>query len=551
MMNVAPKTHGFATGTPTLDAFVDGVTLSTPYSALAPSLASLANEDGLNEALRHFPHNALTRAPLFYGATFVDSSWTLPEAALFLRHSQRSRFHVSVDRQFSRSYWTRVCAKCRTHATPTAPASKQPGCMDDTCGVQKPRTAPYNRLGDYEYIRLTDPHFAAFATADIDTPGTPGGSINNLHPDVLAILTKMRQLHAAPDWIGINPTNGKAQLIWAIDPVYSDGDPTKPNRPMKLLKRVQHGLNELLNGDKAFAHGFMRNPLYSGPNPNAYRWNCYPFRIHKLKDLEAMLEQLGALTTAPDKTPTPAKTGTDLILQAKANRERAQRMRALSDELDGLSVEELERHDPSYIQGVRVLYDAAGTPQRDETAFRHALKTAHRAHKRGQRLKDNLIIDAYEHAYRIAHAQDTLGRPDEMPPMRDRLTMARRVRAYATTNKTAKEAGTGLSSTQHVTPTERRALRTFGSRGGKATVQRRANNPEEREPLRKGWETANKRRKVRGQTTRAQIQMIVGRYYEELERVPTWAELMEEAGVSRATVARHMSALKAAGMLPD
>ena len=263
---------------------------------------------------------------------------------------------------------------------------------------------------------MTDPHFAAFATADIDTPGTPGGSINNLHPDVLAILTKMRQLQAAPGWIGINPTNGKAQLIWAIDPVYSDGDPTKPNRPMKLLKRVQHGLTELLNGDTAFAHGFMRNPLYSGPNPNAYRWNCYPFRIHKLKDLEAMLEQLGALTTAPDKTPTPAKTGTDLILQAKANRERAQRMRALSDELDGLSVEELERHAPSYIQGVRVLYDAAGTPQRDETAFRHALKTAHRAHKRGQRLKDNLIIDAYEHAYRIAHAQDTLGRPDETPP---------------------------------------------------------------------------------------------------------------------------------------
>lgn len=57
-----------------------------------------------------------------------------------------------------------------------------------------------------------------------------------------------------------------------------------------------------------------------------------------------------------------------------------------------------------YIQGVRVLYDAAGTPQRDETAFRHALKTAHRAHKRDQRLKDNLIIDAYEHAYRIANA---------------------------------------------------------------------------------------------------------------------------------------------------
>lgn len=79
-------------------------------------------------------------------------------------------------------------------------------------------------------------------------------------------------------------------------------------------------------------------------------------------------------------------------------------MRALSEELDGLSVEELERHDPSYIQGIRVLYDAAGTPQRDETNFRRALKTAHRAHKRGQRLKDTLIIDIYEHAYRIANA---------------------------------------------------------------------------------------------------------------------------------------------------
>ncbi|WP_176746121.1 hypothetical protein [Brevibacterium sp. HMSC08F02] len=43
-------------------------------------------------------------------------------------------------------------------------------------------------------------------------------------------------------------------------------------------------------------------------------------------------------------------------------------------------------------------------------------------------------------------------------------TMAHRSRAYATTNKTAKEAGTGLSSTQHVTPTERSALRIFGSR---------------------------------------------------------------------------------------
>ncbi|ANP27850.1 hypothetical protein DAD186_13000 [Dermabacter vaginalis] len=222
-------------------------------------------------------------------------------------------------------------------------------------------------------------------------------------------------------------------------------------------------------------------------------------------------------------------------------------MRALSDELDGLSVEELERHDPSYIQGVRVLYDAAGTPQRDETAFRHALKTAHRAHKRGQRLKDNLIIDAYEHAYRIAQAQDTLGRPDEMPPMRDRLTMARRVRAYATTNKTAKEAGTGLRPTQHVTPAERSALRTFGSRGGKKSAQRWTDptQTEYHTNARKPLEAANKRRAARGATTRARVALFVSQQFAETGQYPTISEIMDEVGVSRRTV---QNALKSSGI---
>ncbi len=228
-------------------------------------------------------------------------------------------------------------------------------------------------------------------------------------------------------------------------------------------------------------------------------------------------------------------------------------MRALSDELDGLSVEELERHDPSYIQGARVLYDAAGTPQRDETAFRHALKTAHRAHKRGQRLKDNLIIDAYEHAYRIAHAQDTLGRPDEMPPMRDRLTMARRVRAYATTNKTTKEAGTGLSSTHHVTPAERSALRTFGSRGGKKSAQRWTDptQTEYHTNARKPLEAANKRRKVQGNETRGRILLAVSSSYSDTGRIPTRREIAEEVGCTPRIVTTHLAALREAGLLPE
>ena len=134
--------------------------------------------------------------------------------------------------------------------------------------------------------------------------------------------------------------------------------------------------------------------------------------------------------------------------------------------------------------------------------------------------------------------------------MRDRLTMARRVRAYATTNKTTKEAGTSLSSTQHVTPVERNALRTFGSRGGKKSAQRRANNPEEREPLRKGWEKANKRRKVQGNETRGRILLAVSSGYSDTGRVPTRREIAEEVGCTPRTVTTHVATLREAGLLP-
>lgn len=135
--------------------------------------------------------------------------------------------------------------------------------------------------------------------------------------------------------------------------------------------------------------------------------------------------------------------------------------------------------------------------------------------------------------------------------MRDRLTLARRVRAYATTNKTLTTSGTTLSTTQHVTPTERSALRTFGSRGGKATVQRRANNPEERDPLRKGWETANKRRKVQGNETRGRILLAVSSSYSDTGRIPTRREIAEEVGCTPRTVTTHLAALREVGLLPE
>lgn len=65
-----------------------------------------------------------------------------------------------------------------------------------------------------------------------------------------------------------------------------------------------------------------------------------------------------------------------------------------------------------------------GCAARDETAFRHALKVAYRLRQDGERMTDAAIIDAYEHAYRMAQRVGADGREDEMPLMRDRQTMA-------------------------------------------------------------------------------------------------------------------------------
>ena len=67
--------------------------------------------------------------------------------------------------------------------------------------------------------------------------------------------------------------------------------------------------------------------------------------------------------------------GTDPVLQTRANHKRAQRVRALSNELDVPSIEELEHIDSSYAGSVRVLHHTAGTPQRDEIPSRS--KTLH------------------------------------------------------------------------------------------------------------------------------------------------------------------------------
>lgn len=55
--------------------------------------------------------------------------------------------------------------------------------------------------------------------------------------------------------------------------------------------------------------------------------------------------------------------------------------------------------------------------------------------------------------------------------MRDRQTMARRVRGYATSGKTTMGAAGGFSTTASVNSRERKALATMGRKGGKKAAQ--------------------------------------------------------------------------------
>lgn len=124
---------------------------------------------------------------------------------------------------------------------------------------------------------------------------------------------------------------------------------------------------------------------------------------------------------------------------------------------------------------MRVLWITPGKALRDETAFKHALKTGHRLRQQGQRLTDAAIIDAYEHAYNVAHTHGGAGRSSEMPPMRDRQTMARCVRGYVTQSKSG--AYSGSSAPGKATSSERKAFATMGRRGGKKAAQRWKEDP--------------------------------------------------------------------------
>lgn len=119
-----------------------------------------------------------------------------------------------------------------------------------------------------------------------------------------------------------------------------------------------------------------------------------------------------------------------------------------------------------------MLWISPGRAARDETAFRHALATGNRLREAGQRMMDAKIIDAYEYAYNVAQAVWADHHSPEMPPQRDRQTMARRVRGYVAVGSKNSRGSAFTSATAGVGAREYKALATIGRKGGKKDVQR-------------------------------------------------------------------------------
>ncbi|WP_257202853.1 replication initiation protein [Corynebacterium cystitidis] len=400
---------------------------------------------------------------------------------LLRAHLGREVLHGSVGRDFSKSY------------------------MRNADSTNSPRMYRFDTeaLGRCECVMLTSKQYAAVLVVDVDQIGTAGGDPADLNPYVRSVVRSLIAHNIGPAWVGIYPTNGKAQFIWLIDPVYADR--MGKSAQMKLLAATTRVLGELLDHDPHFSHRFSRNPFYTGKAPTAYRWYRQHNRVMRLGDL---VKQVRDMAGHDQFNPAPRQqfsSGRELINAVKSRREEAQAFNALAQDVDAEIADGLDQCDPELIDGVRVLRINPGEAARDETAFKHALKTGHRLRQQGQRLTDAAIIDAYEHAYNIAHTHGGAGRDSEMPPMRDRQTMARRVRGYVTQSKS--DAYTGSNAPGKATSSERKALATMGRRGGKKAAQRWKTDPhgEYARGRRATMTKTHRKKKVQGTKNRQKV----------------------------------------------
>lgn len=400
------------------------------------------------------------------------------------------------------------------------------------------------QLGRCQYAILRHKQRAAVFAVDVDRRGTPGGTVESIDAAARQTLAALAAAGAGPAWIGVNPINGKCHLLWLVDPVYADED--GDSAPMRLYEATWKKLRDVLGGDTSFSNWWMRSPFYTGADETAYVWHCQHHRVDSLAEL---MREARTMSDEDERQEPTYRSGRERLEAAIARRKEAELFSAVVEDVaEGLPDVAGEK-----IDGVRVRWaDEAHTrADRDETAFRHALAEAHRLRAAGKRMSDAAIIDAYETAYAVAQAVGADGRTEDMPPMRDRLTMARRVRGYVISGK--RSESTAVDAPGRADSRERKILATLGRRGGQKAAQRWQDDPDsdyaraQREKLAQ----TTRRKVIRGQTTRARIQAFIGQQYVETGTIPTRKEIATEVGCTPRTVTTHLAALRDAGLMPD
>ena len=440
--------------------------------------------------------------------------WTSEDRREFLAHLGRENFQGSKTRDFA-SAWIK----------------------DPDTGETQPKLyrAGSKALSRCQYVALTHAQHAAVLVLDIDVPShQAGGKIEHVNPQVYAILERWARLEKAPAWIGVNPLSGKCQLIWLIDPVYAAAGMSSPN--MRLLAATTEEMTRVFGADQAFSHRLSRWPLHVSDDPTAYRWHAQHNRVDRLADLMEVARMISG-------TEKPKKRYEQEFSSGRARIEAARKATAEAKALATLeaSLPSAAEASGELIDGVRVLWATSQRAARDETAFRHALTVGYQLKAAGEHLKDNKIIDAYERAYNVAQAVGADGREPDLPAMRDRLTMARRVRGYVAKGQPVVPA----RQTETQSSRGRKALATMGRRGGKKAAERWKTDPdgEYAQGRREALEQANKRREMTGELLELRVKTAILDARSQLVADPSTRELAGELGVSERRIQQVRKAL--------
>ena len=107
---------------------------------------------------------------------------------------------------------------------------------------------------------------------DVDRRGLPGGTMECVDEDVRQKPTLLTAGDVGPAWIGINPSNGKCQLLWLLDPVYAEGWGDTSN--VRLLRVVMTMLAELLGVIRLFRTSCRVRLFTLGMTPRRIRGMC-------------------------------------------------------------------------------------------------------------------------------------------------------------------------------------------------------------------------------------------------------------------------------------